>query len=218
MCACTITIPPGWRWTICKSIAGTFDTLRSLILTGKDGSKQRVDLHIPTLEEYLDICRRYEKTSVLELKDTLTAADIEKIIGIARNFGWLEHVIFISFSLEAMQTVRRLLPDQPCQYLVEQYTDDLPELLQREKLDLDIGYPALTAQRVQELHARGIVVNCWTCDDSGRRRRAGGNGLGLHYVQYSGIKRLPENWANWLKPDSPEIRLFAKKTIDKRIH
>ena len=143
----------------------TFDTLRSLILTGKDGSKQRVDLHIPTLEEYLDICRRYEKTSVLELKDTLTAADIEKIIGIARNFGWLEHVIFISFSLEAMQTVRRLLPDQPCQYLVEQYTDDLPELLQREKLDLDIGYPALTAQRVQELHARGIVVNCWTCDD-----------------------------------------------------
>ena len=27
----------------------TFDTLRSLILTGKDGSKQRVDLHIPTL-------------------------------------------------------------------------------------------------------------------------------------------------------------------------
>ena len=64
-----------------------------------------------------------------------------------------------------MQTLRRLLPDQPCQYLVEQYTDDLPELLQREKLDLDIGYPALTAQPVQELHARGIVVNCWTCDD-----------------------------------------------------
>ena len=143
----------------------TFDTLRRLILTGKDGAKQRVDLRIPTLEEYLQICRRYEKTSVLELKDTLTAADIERIIGIVRDLDWLEHVIFISFSLEAMRTVRRLLPNQPCQYLVEQYEEGLPELLEREGLDLDIGYRALTPQRVEELHRRGIVVNCWTCDN-----------------------------------------------------
>ena len=43
----------------------TFDTLRALPLKG-----ERIDYRIPTLDEYLSICKRYGKTAVLEIKGT----------------------------------------------------------------------------------------------------------------------------------------------------
>ena len=36
----------------------TFATLRSLLLTDRDGTKSRWDLRISTLEEYIGICKR----------------------------------------------------------------------------------------------------------------------------------------------------------------
>ena len=39
-----------------------FDTLRSLKLTDINGEKSRGDLIMPTLEEYISICKKYEKS------------------------------------------------------------------------------------------------------------------------------------------------------------
>ena len=44
-----------------------FDVLRAMCLKCKDGSTRR-DLVMPSLEEYLTICKHYEKEAVLELK------------------------------------------------------------------------------------------------------------------------------------------------------
>ena len=46
----------------------TLQTLRALQLTDLDGARGRADLVIPTLEEYIGICKRYEKVCVCELK------------------------------------------------------------------------------------------------------------------------------------------------------
>jgi len=101
---------------------------------------------------------------VLELKNTFDPADIVRIIEIIKAEDYLHGIIFISFSLENMICVRNLLPEQPCQFLTSQYADDLVDTLKKHRLDLDIYYPRLTAERVQELHDNGIKVNCWTCD------------------------------------------------------
>ena len=57
----------------------TFDTLRKLLLTDRNGLKGREDLKIPTLKEYIETCKRYEKTAVLELKNEFEKEDIAKI-------------------------------------------------------------------------------------------------------------------------------------------
>ena len=46
-----------------------FETLRSLILRQRDGNFGRIDLRIPTMQEYIEICRQYDKVAVLELKN-----------------------------------------------------------------------------------------------------------------------------------------------------
>ena len=43
----------------------TFDTLRKLQLTDLDGKRGRIDLTIPTLMEYIEICKKYGKHCVL---------------------------------------------------------------------------------------------------------------------------------------------------------
>ena len=141
-----------------------YETLRAIRLVDKDGAKGRKDLLMPSLREYIQICKKYEKIAVLELKNHFHPADIDSIIAIIREEEYLENTIFISFDLPNMICIRERLPEQKAQFLISEYTDWLLDTLRKEKLDLDIKYVALTKERVDALHAAGIEVNCWTVD------------------------------------------------------
>ena len=144
----------------------TYETLRSLRLADKDGQRGRNDLRIPSLLEYIQICKKYGKISVLELKNHFEPADVDKIIEIIRGEEWLENTIFISFDLDNLIYLRSVLPEQPAQYLISRFTDDLMDILIKNNLDLDIYYKAenFTAEKVRALHEAGHKVNVWTVD------------------------------------------------------
>lgn len=142
-----------------------YAALRQLRLPDLDGRK-REDLCLPSLAEYIRICKKYEKVAVLELKKPFRREDIEKIVQIIRKEGYLEQVIFISFSLENCLYLREMLPDQPIQWLLGRPVDEtVVETLVQNKLGLDIVYTQLTGELVSRLHSLGIIVNCWTCND-----------------------------------------------------
>ena len=71
--------------------------LQSIVLFDKDGTKNREDLRVSVLENYISICKKYEKHCVLELKSDFTDEEIAKIIEIIKGFDYLENVTFISF-------------------------------------------------------------------------------------------------------------------------
>lgn len=142
-----------------------YRTLRRLRLPDLDG-KKREDLCLPSLEEYIRICKKYEKIAVLELKNPFTPMDIEKIVEIIREEGYLAQTVFISFSLENCLCLRSLLPNQPIQWLVAREIDAaVVETLVNSRLGLDVLYTRLTRELVQQLHDSGVVVNCWTCNE-----------------------------------------------------
>ncbi len=143
----------------------TFDTLRKLLLTDRDGIKGREDLKIPTLKEYIATCKRYEKIAVLELKNEFEKDDIARICDEINDLEYLDNVIFISFAFNNLVKLREIYPDQKVQFLTSEYTDNLPSLLKSNKFDLDILYTELSEERIQLLHNNDIEVNCWTCDD-----------------------------------------------------
>lgn len=143
----------------------TFETLRSLRLTDKDGERGRTDLLIPSLEEYISICKKYEKVAVLELKNDFEEADISRICDIIEDLGHFNNTIFISFSYDNMVKLKSIRPDAKAQYLTSSFGDDLIEKLLAYRLDLDIYYKALTAENISLCHSNEIKVNCWTVDD-----------------------------------------------------
>ncbi len=148
--------------------SSTFDTLRSLILTDKNGEKCRSDLRIPTLEEYIGICKKYEKVAVLELKNPFSEEAVLDICARIDAMKYMQSTIFISFCYDNLVYIRKKYPTQSAQFLTSKYTDDLIDKLKAYNFELDIRHSALTAENTAELKAAGITVNCWTVDDAER--------------------------------------------------
>ena len=159
----------------------TFDTLRKLQLTDIDGKRGRIDLVMPELLEYIGICRKYEKTAVLELKNEFVPEDIFAIIDRIKTTGYWDHVLVISFMLNNLITLRTKYPDHPAQFLIEkEWKDEYYQDLEKYNLGLDIDFHLLTQEIVAKVHALGKEVNVWTVNtkEDGERMVA----LGVDYI------------------------------------
>ena len=142
----------------------TFDELRTLRLKDHD-ENVRGDLTFPSLEEYIRICKKYDKESVLEIKNHFEPEDIDNVIEIIRAEGWLKRTIFISFDLPNCLCLREKLPEQRIQVLVKICDETVLQVLKDHHLDLDMDYRNCTKEIVEACHAQGKVVNVWTVND-----------------------------------------------------
>ena len=145
-----------------------WELLREVVLYDTDGTKDRYDLRLPSLQNYITICKKYEKICVLELKSVFTDEETAAFIDLIKGYDYLHGVIFISFHYDNLLKVRKILPDQPCQFLTGDNSDELIARLVADKLDIDIIHTALTEERVQAMHKAGLTINCWTVDTAER--------------------------------------------------
>ncbi len=141
-----------------------YASLREMLLFHKDGQKSRYDLHMSSVEEYIGICKYYEKKTILELKNSIPKNKIYELCDRIDALGYLEEVIFISFDVNNLIAIREKYPNQKIQYLIvicdeENYAD-----LVKYHFDLDISQKRLTKELVDKCHGDGIKVNCWTVD------------------------------------------------------
>ena len=141
-----------------------FATLRELELSEWKGNTPKRILQMPTPEEYVEICKKYEKMCVLELKNPMTREAIEKVIDRIRALDYLDQTVFISFCWENLVTVRELLPEQPVQFLFGSFTEELIRQIIDNRFDVDVYHKSLTKEMVDRLHAAGRTVNVWTVD------------------------------------------------------
>lgn len=143
----------------------SFDEIKGLVFPDLDGGTSRRDIMIPLLEDYIRICKKYDKKCVLELKNRFKKEDTERLVQEIAALGYLENVIFISFCYDNCAILRSILPDATIQFLTgEMMNDGVLALLQANRLDLDINYHCINGEWIERLHALGIKVNVWTCD------------------------------------------------------
>lgn len=79
------------------------------------------DLKICSLEEYLDICKKYNMTPVIELKGKNNTEYYSEIVKLANQFE--VNPVYISFHIENLQTMRRLTQCK-MYYLVQKISED----------------------------------------------------------------------------------------------
>lgn len=145
--------------------------LENIVLPDTDGSFGREDIRIPLLADYINICKKYDKVCVLELKNAFSREDICNMVEQIRTLGYLENVIFISFVLENCIILRSILAQNDIQWLIGvKLKDEDIRILTENHLDLDIHYSFLDSDLIKRLHDLGIKVNCWTCDDADAAR------------------------------------------------
>ena len=160
----------------------TFEELRKIRLNDREDGVMREDIMLPTLDDYIKICRRYGKTCVLELKNHMEEKYIAGIIDVIKARDYIDNVIFISFDFENCKTVRRLLPDQRVMFLCGELNDDWMKAMHDLKIDVDIMYHFLLNDPwyMESFKKYGIKVNCWTVDSKEDAEKLAA--LGVDYI------------------------------------
>lgn len=148
-----------------------FDTLRSLRLLDKDSEDVRWDLVLPTLQEYISICKKYDKIAVLELKNPMPEAAICEIINAVEEMEYTDKMVVISFSFDNLVLLRKNFPNLKAQFLLKEWDDQWLEKLREYELGLDIKSIAITPELVEKIHSIGQEINCWTVDDPAEAAR-----------------------------------------------
>ncbi len=148
----------------------SFDDIKNIVLPDIDGSFNRADLHIPTLDDYIKICKKYDKICILEVKNVFAFNDLVRMVDRIKQLDYIENVIFISIEYENCVNLRKLLPEAKIQYLTGQRMDDeVIEMLTSIGIDagIDIDYNnhQRDKERIDLLHSKGIEVNVCVCDD-----------------------------------------------------
>ena len=137
-------------------------TLRNLQVTDLGGEGTRGDLVLPTLQEYIAICKRYEKICVLELKNPMPESAVVEIMQIMEQMEYTDHLVVISFDFDNMRYLRKHYPQQAAQFLLFWWEDRWLDALKAHSLGLDIHHDAVTPELVEKIHSIGQEINCWT--------------------------------------------------------
>ena len=145
--------------------SSTLADLLEIPLLNIDGEKDD-SIHLTTLENYISICKQYGKQAILELKSDFTKDEVGNIIDIIISADYLDRVTFISFNYDNLLYVREFSPEQSAMYLFSKMSEDIYEMLIRDRIDVAIKHTKLTKSDLERFHDAGLKVNCWTVDNS----------------------------------------------------
>ncbi len=139
----------------------TFEELRAVKLKNLSGAIDE-NLYLPSLEEYLQICKKHDKQAILELKNEMAEEQVWAIAEEVKAVGWFERTTFISFAGENLLRLRARYETADAQYLTEDCTDEEIAFMIENNLDADLYWRCVTKEKVDKLHKAGLKVNCWT--------------------------------------------------------
>lgn len=152
----------GNDMVICKH---TLEEVLSVPFPDKETGLINPDLHVPLFTEYLDVCIKYNKIPVVELKQTLRAHDVPKIVEIVREKGLLDKVIFISFFPGYLTKLREMLPNVKIQFLSQVWTSSVFDLCVQFNFGIDLLYTEMTKEIIDMMHSKNLECNVYTVDD-----------------------------------------------------
>lgn len=146
-----------------------YSVLKKMLLKNPRIDENRSDYYMPDLYDYISICKKYGKIAVLEIKNLMEEKYIQKIADEIKQLDYVYSTVFISFKMDNLITLRKLIPDAKIQFLTgqENIDEEIFDIMKEHRFDLDIKYRSLTKEVVDKVHSMGLEVNCWTCDDKG---------------------------------------------------
>ena len=144
----------------------TWAELQELRIDGGIGWNDRYagQLTVPTLQDYLDICKEYGKTPYIELKNSNTTI-ADKVLQKLSDGNWEGRCVIISFSYDILAYVGEKTTAYPLEYMP--YNLDNPEVEYNRALSLPGGilrlsHTLLTEEVAETCAQRGIQLEAWT--------------------------------------------------------
>ncbi len=143
----------------------TLEEVKRVELLSMGTNEKSTSLRIPTLKEYIECCKRYNKKCIVEFKGLFKQEDVVEVIEIIKSLEYLENCIFISFYYPNLVFVKEYDNTLPCQFLLVELVEEAVEFAIKYRIDIDINFHNITKEQVDFIHSHGLKVNVWTVNE-----------------------------------------------------
>ncbi len=150
-----------------KGKIADFDLKELKEITIKRGNqvKKYADLHIPTLDEFMDICSYYNKTAVIEIKEVHEMTLLTDLISKLDEHIGLS-VIVISFNITYLKYLRALSEHIELQLLIDKLDESLIYDARVNHIDISINKDVIKKKGVvSRLKKEGFKIGVYTVND-----------------------------------------------------
>lgn len=138
------------------------------------------DLRFCSLEEYLQICKDYNMTAVIELKGKNNTEHYDEIVALVDKIQ--VEAVYISFHIENLEKIRALTDNQ-VYYLVKEITQediDLAKAIKNCGIDFDAHKDEnFENDMISRCIDQGLSLGAWTVDDTALLDKLVENGVTL---------------------------------------
>ena len=159
----------------------TYDELMAMNVDNGVNIDKYKDLKMCSLEEYLEICKNYQMTPVIELKGENNTQYYNEIVNLAEKYNLKP--VYISFHLENLKTMRKLDTTSKMYYLVQKISEkDIEDA--RSILDCGIDFNGNKEANfkndiLKKCRDQGLDLGAWTINDPEVMKKLEKNGVTL---------------------------------------
>ncbi len=131
--------------------------------------KEREDRFAAPFDKYLEICKKGDKTAIIEIKDKdMSEADLDLVMTKVKESG--AKFRYISFHFDKLKYIRSKLSVDEAELQLLVYQSMFNGKQQNEAIDLKIDlscmYQFLTKKTVEKFHKAGRKVGVWTVNNA----------------------------------------------------
>jgi glycerophosphoryl diester phosphodiesterase len=157
-----------------------YDEIRKFTLIDRKTGNLSEYISIPLLEDYLMICKNYQKHAFIELKQNMTNEHIDKVIQLVFDHHYHDHVSIITFQEKYITYIKKRYPQIDLYLLTDELNEHVIEFCEKYVVHLDIRYDLIDEATIKRLHLIGLKVAVWTVDDKDIAERL--IKLGVDYI------------------------------------
>lgn len=142
------------------------ELLKLKMLRGANIGKH-LDVKMCTLQEYIDICKKYNCRPIIEIKDPRTDK-MQSFYDMLKKNGIEKTCVVISFILEDLQVLNKIDRELEMWYLVDYLTDkNIQQAVDSgcKGMDFSSDFNSPRPDMIKKLLDKGLVAACWTVDD-----------------------------------------------------
>ena len=168
----------------------TYQKIRSKyhIKTGNNiESYTKKQLRIPSLEEYLSICKRYHMKPVIEIKQKMKKDTIKRLYQSLKKAKMQNQAVVTCKYKQQLTYMRKYARKMPLEYVRHDFTQNDLSWMKKYHINVSINKNILSDDMIQLFERNNIKINIWTINNKDQ----------LYNFTNKGIKIVTSDDALW---------------------
>ncbi len=142
----------------------TFEELQQYVIDNGVNVDNYPNQKIPTLEEYLVICKDMKIIPQIEIKNG-SKEKLQEILDLLQKYELKENAMIISFKADMIKKVRELDEKIELWYLVEEITEENIKISKDNNYKLAFNHKKNDEEIIKKAIGQGLTLCAWTVDD-----------------------------------------------------